>query len=129
VLNALKPGAAIPFKGPFKKLPYTANMKAEVGMIAGGTGITPMLQVLVEGLSNAQDKTKFTLVFANNTPKDILLKERLDALAVQHPTRFRVHYVVTKPEGKDWKGCPSPLRFLRTAQCCRCVCRRRGSCG
>ncbi len=32
-------------KGPFSKLKYTANMKKSIGMLAGGTGITPMLQV------------------------------------------------------------------------------------
>lgn len=35
----------IEIKGPFPKLPYTANMKKEIGMMCGGTGITPMLQV------------------------------------------------------------------------------------
>ena len=33
-------------------------------MIAGGTGITPMLQVMQEVARNPEDKTKVTLVFA-----------------------------------------------------------------
>jgi cytochrome-b5 reductase len=37
-------------------------------------GITPMLQVLEEIFRNPQDKTKVTLVYANQTPNDILLK-------------------------------------------------------
>jgi cytochrome-b5 reductase len=32
-------------KGPFPKLAYVPNMKKNIGMLCGGTGITPMLQV------------------------------------------------------------------------------------
>ena len=31
-------------QGPIIKLKYEANMKKSIGMVAGGTGITPMLQ-------------------------------------------------------------------------------------
>jgi NAD(P)H-flavin reductase len=37
--------ATVQMKGPIPKLPYTANMKKQLGMVAGGTGITPMIQV------------------------------------------------------------------------------------
>lgn len=33
------------FKGPLAKYPYKPNCKRSIGMVAGGTGITPMLQV------------------------------------------------------------------------------------
>jgi len=32
-------------KGPIPKYPYQPNIKKNIGMIAGGTGLTPMLQV------------------------------------------------------------------------------------
>jgi cytochrome-b5 reductase len=44
-LGELKVGDTLDFKGPLPKYPYKANTKKHVGMIAGGTGITPMLQV------------------------------------------------------------------------------------
>jgi cytochrome-b5 reductase len=73
-------------------------------MIAGGTGISPMLQVMEKILSDPNDKTQVSLVFANTTPQDILLKERLDALAKQYgPNRVKVTYVVDKPDAA-WKG-------------------------
>ena len=37
----------IEIKGPFPKLKYVPNMKKCIGMMCGGTGITPMLQVLI----------------------------------------------------------------------------------
>ena len=42
---ALNVGDKLEFQGAFTKLEYKPNMKKEIGMIAGGTGITPMLQV------------------------------------------------------------------------------------
>eukprot|EP00967_Tisochrysis_lutea_P025952 scaffold29967_cov17-Tisochrysis_lutea.AAC.4 len=65
-----------------------------------------LLQVIDAVLANPEDRTKLTLVYANQTPGDIILKERLDALAAQHPDRFSVHYVVDRPGwlGMFWKG-------------------------
>ena len=44
--------------------------------IAGGSGLTPMLQVAQEITRNPEDKTEVTLVFANVSEDDILLKKR-----------------------------------------------------
>ena len=78
-------------------------MKKHVGMVAGGTGITPMLQVAEAILDNDQDKTKISLVFANVTEGDIILKKELDAYKSKYPDRFDVYYVLDKP-GFFWKG-------------------------
>jgi cytochrome-b5 reductase len=71
-------------------------------MIAGGTGITPFLQVLRKIFSHPEDKTQLSLIFANISPSDILLKAELDAMAAAHKDQFKVHYVVEKPTD-DWK--------------------------
>ena len=65
-------------------------------MVAGGTGITPMLQVGDEVLANPADTTKVSLVFGNVSEADILLKKEIDARAKAHPKQFSVHYVVDK---------------------------------
>lgn len=105
-LGELKVGDAVAFKGPIPKYPYKANTKKEIGMIAGGTGITPMLQVADHILNNPADKTKVSLLFANVSEADILLKDKIDAMAAQHPDRFKAYYVVDKPNwgGIFWKG-------------------------
>lgn len=46
-------------------------------------------------LKHPEDKTKITLVFANVSESDILLKNELDDLAKKHD-RFTVHYVLDK---------------------------------
>ncbi|XP_068343020.1 NADH-cytochrome b5 reductase 1-like [Pyrus communis] len=55
---SLKPGDIVEMKGPIEKLRYTPNMKKHIGMIAGGTGITPMLQVIEAILKNPDDTTQ-----------------------------------------------------------------------
>lgn len=79
-------------------------MVRHFGMVAGGTGITPMLQVvraIIRGRPTG-DKTQVDLIFANVSPQDILLKEDLDQLA-KEDSGFRVHYVLDKPP-EGWTG-------------------------
>ena len=52
--------------------------------ISGGSGITPMLQVVQEVLRHPEDRTEVSLIFANISDKDILLKQTFDDLAAKH---------------------------------------------
>ncbi|RCH80430.1 NADH-cytochrome b5 reductase [Rhizopus azygosporus] len=76
-------------------------MVKEIGMVAGGTGITPMLQIIKAILRNPADKTKISLIFGNVTKSDILLEEELQGLAEQHPDRFSVYHVLNEPP-ENW---------------------------
>lgn len=98
----LQPGDVVEVKGPIEKLRYNPNMKKNIGMIAGGTGITPMLQVIKAILKNADDNTQVSLIYANISPDDILLKGELDRLSTSYPN-FKVFYTVDKPS-KNWRG-------------------------
>lgn len=103
-LASLSVGQTIRVRGPKGAFVYTPNMVRHFGMVAGGTGITPMLQIIravIRG-REAGDRTEIDLIFANVTPQDILLKEDLDALAAADEG-FRVHYVLDKPP-EGWTG-------------------------
>lgn len=50
------------------------------GMIAGGTGITPMYQVAKALLTDPAETTSISLIYANVTEDDILLRKELDEL-------------------------------------------------
>lgn len=105
VLNGLKIGQTVLMKGPKGKFSYAPNMKRAIGMLAGGTGITPMYQVAQAILKNKQDLTQVSLVFGNLTVEDILLRSELDDLAKTHPDRFKLHYVINKPPAdQPWSG-------------------------
>jgi cytochrome-b5 reductase len=102
--GALKVGDSLEMKGPFVKFAYEANSQAALALVAGGTGITPMVQLLKAVLGNPRDRTEVRLVYASKTPADVILKAELDALALTHPN-FKVLYTVSKvPAGAAWAG-------------------------
>ncbi|KAJ2859257.1 hypothetical protein GGI22_003043 [Coemansia erecta] len=102
--HSMVPGDVLAMKGPVKKLPYTANSLKEIGMIAGGSGITPMLQLINNVLEDPNDRTKLTLLFANKSEDDIILRATLDDLAEKHSDQLKVHYVVDKASSRNWQG-------------------------
>ena len=91
--DALKVGDSLEMKGPFVKFVYEPNAQAAIAMVAGGTGIAPMVQLLRAILDNPRDRTEVRLVYASKTPADVILKAELDALALTHPN-FKVLYTV-----------------------------------
>jgi cytochrome-b5 reductase len=103
-MGGLKIGHTMKVRGPKGAMVYSPNMVRAVGMIAGGTGITPMLQIIraiIRGRP-AGDKTKINLIFANVNPDDILLREDLDSLVKEDPD-FSVYYVLNNPP-EGWNG-------------------------
>ncbi|GAX80681.1 hypothetical protein CEUSTIGMA_g8116.t1 [Chlamydomonas eustigma] len=103
VIAALQEGQTMMMKGPKGQLSYKPNMKKKIGMLAGGSGITPMYQVMNAILKNPKDTTEVSLVFGNVTEEDILLRMELDSLAEKHPNRLKVHYILDKPP-ESWTG-------------------------
>eukprot|EP00127_Corallochytrium_limacisporum_P004184 Clim_evm129s157 gene=Clim_evmTU129s157 len=114
-LENMKVGDTIDVKGPKGKLTYEGRGKIDIssisksekrvgnkiGMIAGGSGITPMLQVVKAILKDPKDKTEVCLLYANQTEKDILLRDELEGLAASHDN-FKVWYTLDRPED-GWK--------------------------
>ncbi|KAH9620653.1 hypothetical protein KSS87_006374 [Heliosperma pusillum] len=92
----MKVGDYLSVKGPKGRFKYQPGQVRAFGMLAGGSGITPMYQVSRAILENPNDKTKVFLIYANVTSEDILLKEELDSLAKTYPDRFKVYYVLNQ---------------------------------
>lgn len=89
-------------RGPKGAFVYTPNMCRRIGMVAGGSGITPMLQIaeaIKRGRSKG-DRTIVDLIFANVNELDILLKDDLEALSKEEG--FNVYYVLNNPP-ENWK--------------------------
>ncbi|KAJ6463753.1 NADH-cytochrome b5 reductase, partial [Mycena vulgaris] len=102
-IHSLKVGDSLAIKGPIHKFPYKANEFDEVALIGGGSGITPLYQVITHALASPFNTTKFKLLFSNIAEEDILLREKIDALAKKHPNTLEVVYLLDKPP-QDWKG-------------------------
>jgi cytochrome-b5 reductase len=123
-LNNLKIGDTILMKGPKGSLEYlgkgaftitkrgesTEYRKKKIGMVAGGTGITPMLQIIRAILKDPEDRTEIWLIFANQTEEDILLRKELEAIPSD---RFHLWYTVDRPP-ENWKYSSG---FINTAMC------------
>ncbi|KAF5821115.1 putative cytochrome-b5 reductase [Helianthus annuus] len=99
----MKEGDYLSVKGPKGEFKYRPGDARAFGMLAGGSGITPMFQVARAILEDESDKTKLDLIYANVTVDDILLKEELDTLATKYYGRFKVYYVLEQPP-EGWTG-------------------------
>ncbi|KAF9486386.1 cytochrome-b5 reductase [Pholiota conissans] len=107
-ISTLKEGETLAIKGPVTKFPYQANEFDEIALIGGGSGITPLYQLLTHALADSNNKTKFKLIYSNVTEQDILLREELDALKSKFPSTLNIVYLLDKPSA-DWKG---PVGFV-----------------
>jgi len=59
-----------------------------------------MLQLVRHVTKNEGGKTKLALLFANQTERDILVREELEAAAKEFPDQFKLWYTVdTASEG------------------------------
>ncbi|KAN0063499.1 NADH-cytochrome b5 reductase [Thecaphora frezii] len=102
-MAAMKIGDQLSVKGPKGQMRYHPGLARHIGMIAGGTGLTPCLQIINAICKNPDDKTQIDFIYANVKEEDILLKADLDRLAEQHKDQFRIHYFLNEaPEG--WTG-------------------------
>ena len=51
-----------------------------------------------------QDGTSVSLLFANHTPDDVLIKNKIDELAKHSKSDFNVNYIVSKVDNHNWSG-------------------------
>uniref|UniRef100_A0A0N5A2U5 NADH-cytochrome b5 reductase n=1 Tax=Parastrongyloides trichosuri TaxID=131310 RepID=A0A0N5A2U5_PARTI len=117
-LEGMKIGESIDFRGPQglivykgcglfnvapkKNAPPIKKSFNKIGLIGGGSGITPLYQVIKSVIKNPNDTTKMYLLYANQTENDILLREEFDKLAEDYPHKFSVWYTVDK-SSEHWK--------------------------
>ena len=90
-------------RGPIPKYAWEPNKHEHVGLIAGGTGIAPMYQLIKTILKDPSDKTKITLIYGSVSEDDILLKHELEEFENSNPNQFKAFYVIDKPI-KSWVG-------------------------
>merc|ERR1712137_278225 len=53
-------------------------------------------------LKDPEDKTKLSLLYANQTEEDILVRDLLEDLQQKHSERFSLWYTLDRPNA-DWK--------------------------
>lgn len=65
-------------------------------MIAGGTGVTPMYQLLREHVLSGMNTTGFTLLFLNKTPEDAFLEKELEILKTKSNDKIQIIYIFSE---------------------------------
>lgn len=90
LLDTVKAGQAIHVSGPFGEFGLQGN-RAQHVFIAGGSGITPILSMVQQGLADTEAKMK--LIYGCRSEHDVMFKEALAQLQRAHPERFE--FVVT----------------------------------
>jgi cytochrome-b5 reductase len=100
-LANLKVGDKVQFRGPKGAMKYSNGLCKKIGMIAGGTGITPMYQLIRAICEDDTDTTEVSLIYANRSEEDILLRSELEAFARWYPKNFKLWYMLDHPP-KNW---------------------------
>lgn len=103
IIDTVKVGESVLMRGPKGSFLFKPNLAKRIGLIAGGTGITPILSYIRKALTDNSDSTELSLIFANVSPDDILLRRELDQLA-RESKRFTVYYTVNEADGKWSQG-------------------------
>ncbi|KAI9237668.1 MAG: hypothetical protein BYD32DRAFT_446131 [Podila humilis] len=115
-LNAMAIGDSIAVKGPVGSFTYKGQSHyshasgrkgtcLQIGMICGGTGLTPMYQIMQAILADkVHDATKVSLIFGNLTEDDILMRKEIDdAGNGLGPDRFHLWHMLSNAAPDDWR--------------------------
>ncbi|KAH8723701.1 nitrate reductase [Phaeosphaeriaceae sp. PMI808] len=130
-LDAIPVGHWADFKGPIGKFEYLSSGTCAINgkqrrvnklyMICGGSGITPIFQVLRAVMQDKNDPTHCTVLNGNRLIEDILCRPDLDGFAQENGERCKLLYTLTKGPD-DWAG----LRGRIDAQLLREHVRKQG---
>jgi len=88
----------------FKHIPFNVKIqhpfRKKVGMICGGTGVTPMIQALHAVLGDPHNETEVRMLYGSRNAGDILAGGTLDEWAAKSAGNFKVTHVLSEePEG------------------------------
>lgn len=112
-LDSIPLGHFVDFRGPLGKFEYLGNGQCTIGskprsvdrfiMVCGGSGVTPIYQVLRAVAENEDDETKCLVLNGNRFEEDILLRDELDELMRLGGDRTRLVHSLTKASD-EWEG-------------------------
>eukprot|EP01135_Chromosphaera_perkinsii_P011046 Nk52_evm5s2325 gene=Nk52_evmTU5s2325 len=118
-LGTLTVGDQLFCRGPLGRFTYegpilqnkNGKLKKTLLMIAGGSGITPMVQLYKAILSNAKDETQLRLIYANRHEEDIMMRQAIEMIStsMQPRDRFRARFILSHPpedssSSSSWTG-------------------------
>lgn len=115
LVDTMHEGASLEILGPSGSFgPAPATGPRRLVLLAGGSGITPMMSIARTLLASEPD-TALVLLYGNRAPRDIVFADALAALAAAHPGRFTLRHVLSEPP-PGWSGGTGLLDAATTAR-------------
>lgn len=94
-------GLTVEARGPSGRFAFDATAHRRVVLVAGGSGITPMLSIL-RAIDDGCLATEATLIYCVRTPRDVIFERELGELERRLPS-FRLVVVASRPDS-TWSG-------------------------
>jgi len=126
-LDSKKAGETLEIMGPVGvheyiglgkfKVPGKVIQSNRYGLLAGGAGITPMLQLVFAAINDPKDTCSFSMIYANKTENDILCRDIIDDMVSASNGRFKVNYTLDFPP-ENWSG---KRGFITTEMISECL--------
>ncbi|KAK4515935.1 histone H2B [Mucor velutinosus] len=112
-LDQIRLGETVDFKGPVGEIQYLGDGEfdihnklyhgiEQIGMIAGGTGITPMWQLIQSAFHDSTKRPFMSLIYCARSIDEIIFYEELKQLECD---QLRVRLVLSEvPDDRSWTG-------------------------
>lgn len=100
-IHSLKVGDSLKVRGPVHPYSWKTNETKNLNLIAGGSGITPLYQLIQGILLNPDERTNIKLIFAVNSESDMVLKDEISAFQKRFPEQFQVAWTISNPSSSD----------------------------
>lgn len=95
-LNSMVPGDHLDFKGPMGGLHIDWKKKTKIGLVCGGTGISPMLQIIRQALYDDAE-VSMKLMWGVMEIGELFYQDKLNDICARFPNKLSTYYVINKP--------------------------------
>jgi ferredoxin-NADP reductase len=103
LVGDIRPGDRFELRGPIGGyFVWTADVRGPLSLIAGGSGIVPLMAML-RHRDRQNIRVPALLLYSSRTLEDIIYQQELDKLTDRDPA-LRVVNTLTRKQPDDWKG-------------------------
>lgn len=99
----LKEKDLLKFKGPYGKFYFNEDLKNDLILIGGGTGITPLIGI-IRFCNDKKLSNKIKFIYSVKIPEEIIYRDELDKIKKSNDN-FEYAVTITRPdENNSWHG-------------------------
>ena len=103
LVDELRVGDRLELRGPIGGyFVWTAEMSGPLWLIAGGSGITPLMAML-RHRDRLPSRAPALLIYSSRSSEDIIYRDELDAM-IGRDANLRVVHALTREQPKTWSG-------------------------